>query len=756
MAPMWGFWDMSLQRAHRRAKFIDRIATVVITTGGAAIIVSVILILLLIVREALPLFFPPAADTAGTPQAQHETRALALDDYVLAAITVDEAGRFRFRGVEDGALRHEAQAKTPTPEATRVVHAEASADGEFTLLWNDGSASLVQAVTAPEFDEEGERSLVHRLREQAALPPPDDAGKQGEDVLLPLQTQAREGEDGGLARVDLMPDGSVRVTAVTIEESLFGDPEEERTVTNLTVPEGGAITALALDSAGMKVYVGTEDGMIHGWTLASGVPRLIESLQAFADLRAITAMSWVLGDVSLAVGDETGLLTTWTPVRPFPDAGERQLTRLRALAQHAGPVHAIMPSMRNKTLASLGEDGVVHLTHMTSDQDLLSLEAPAGSRLLAFAPRADGLAVLTQNEHALVWSVDNPHPEVNFKTLFTRVQYENYDEPRFVWQSSGATDAFEPKLSLIPLIFGSFKGTLYAMLYAVPLALLGAIYTSQFTTPEMRGTIKTSVELMAAVPTVVVGFLIALWLAPIVEDYIVAFLIAMGLFPVVFILFIIALQPFRRFEFIKRVEKGYEFVAILPVLALAAYISYALGGFFEQWLFAGSFQQWLFDTTDARYDQRNSLIIAFGLGFAVIPIIFTISEDSLSNVPPSLRAASMALGASRWQTVWHVILPAASPGIFAGCMIGFGRAIGESMIVLMATGNTPILDWSIFNGMRTLSANIAVEIPEAPVGGTLYRVLFLSAVLLFVITSIVNTAAELVRQYLRGKYAQFQ
>ena len=151
----------------------------------------------------------------------------------------------------------------------------------------------------------------------------------------------------------------------------------------------------------------------------------------------------------------------------------------------------------------------------------------------------------------------------------------------------------------------------------------------------------------------------------------------------------------------------------------------------EASLFGGNFRRWLYETLGMRYDQRNCIVIAFGLGFAVIPIIFSIAEDSLSSVPHSLTASSLALGASRWQTLWRVVLPSASPGIFAGIMIGFGRGVGETMIVLMATGNTPILDWSPFNGMRTLSANIAVEIPEAPVGGTLYRVLFLCAVLLF-------------------------
>jgi len=206
---------------------------------------------------------------------------------------------------------------------------------------------------------------------------------------------------------------------------------------------------------------------------------------------------------------------------------------------------------------------------------------------------------------------------------------------------------------------------------------------------------------------------------------------------------------------LQRVERGFEFMAIAPVIMMAVALASWLGPGMEHWLFAGNLKQWLFNEMGTRYDPRNCIIIAFAMGFAVIPIIFTIAEDALSNVPSSLKAASLALGASRWQTVWRVILPSASPGIFAGTMIGFGRAVGETMIVLMATGNTPIMDLSIFNGMRPLSANIAVEIPEAPVDGSLYRILFLSAVILFVMTFIVNTVAELIRQRLRAKYGRF-
>src|SRR5207248_11716235 len=171
----------------------------------------------------------------------------------------------------------------------------------------------------------------------------------------------------------------------------------------------------------------------------------------------------------------------------------------------------------------------------------------------------------------------------------------------------------------------------------------------------------------------------------------------------------------------------------------------------ERVLLDGNYRGWLLSALGLTYDQRNSLVVGIAMGFAVIPIIFTIAEDSLANVPQHLRAGSLALGATRWQTAVRIVLPTATAGIFSAVMIGFGRAVGETMIVLMATGNTPVMDWSIFTGARTLSANIAVEIPEAPQDGTHFRVLFLSALLLFVLTFVANTVAEVQRQRLRKK-----
>jgi phosphate transport system permease protein len=261
------------------------------------------------------------------------------------------------------------------------------------------------------------------------------------------------------------------------------------------------------------------------------------------------------------------------------------------------------------------------------------------------------------------------------------------------------------------------------------------------------------VEIMAALPSVVLGFLAGLWLAPRVEKLVPGLALMVIVLPALVLLagFLWNLLP-RGFR--GRFHTGTEGLLFVFVLAAGVWLCFELSPGFEKLAFGGDFQTWLRETTGLTYDQRNAVVVGLVMGFAVIPIIFAIAEDAFSNVPPALIAGSLALGADRWQTATRVVLPTASPGIFSAIMIGFGRAVGETMIVLMATGNTPIMSWNPFNGFRTLSANIAVEIPEAPHAGTLYRTLFLAGLLLFVITFLVNTVAELVRQRLRERYAQ--
>jgi phosphate transport system permease protein len=285
----------------------------------------------------------------------------------------------------------------------------------------------------------------------------------------------------------------------------------------------------------------------------------------------------------------------------------------------------------------------------------------------------------------------------------------------------------------------------------VPVAILGALYASQFMHPALRGVIKPVVEIMAALPSVVLGFLAGLWLAPMIERVVPGVLLLPFVVAATTVL-AAGLWRATAVQWRRRLRPGTEVLVLIPLTVAATWTAVRLGGLVEATLLAGDYRGWLLRVLGLTYDQRNSLVVGFAMGFAVIPVIFTIAEDALSNVPPYLSAGSLALGATRWQTALRVVLPTASPGIFSALMIGFGRAVGETMIVLMATGNTPLMDWSIFNGFRALSANIAVELPEAPQDGTLYRVLFLAAFLLFVMTFIVNTAAEVVRLRLRRRY----
>jgi phosphate transport system permease protein len=389
--------------------------------------------------------------------------------------------------------------------------------------------------------------------------------------------------------------------------------------------------------------------------------------------------------------------------------------------------------------------------YATTGKTLLRLAAGEGMATVAYAPKADGFLCARSDGELRPWTLHNPHPEVTLASLFGKVWYEGYDGPAHVWQSTGGSDDFEAKLSLAPLLFGTLKGTVYALLFAVPLALLAALYASQFMHPDLRQRVKPAVEIMAALPSVVLGFIAGLWLAPNVERVVPGILIMPA---VIAACVLAALWAWRRVPVRLRrsVKPGHEMAVLLPVTLLGACVALLLGSWLEQALLQGDYRAWMLRALGLSFDQRNSLVVGLAMGFAVVPIIFTIAEDSLSSVPQHLRAASLALGATPWQTAVRVVLPTASPGIFSAVMIGFGRAVGETMIVLMATGNTPILDWSIFNGMRTLSANIAVEIPEAPFGGTLYRVLFFAAAILFFMTFLVNTAAEIVRQRLRKKY----
>ncbi len=730
----------------------DRLAELLIRIGGIFVIVAVVWILVMISQVALPLFYPPSARITATvklPAAILTGTVLAVgtEESQQGAFILDETGSFHFLKLADGSVS--ASIKTPViPSGTaRLVSAEYTGKSAYNLLWDNGAITAVTVAFASAKDAEGRYSLSQDVTSQDDLSFPPSSGV--------VQSFARRIEGKGALRVDRLVGDHLRVTHQLLETDLLGNEKRNNSSTEITDPLPGRLTVLAVDSKGHYLYAGTDNGWLLRWDVSEpGQVRLLDTVQASEGRQAITSLALVLGDMSLAVGDANGALSTWFPVTLAGTGEDKRLTRIHRLRSGHGQVSVIIPSPRGKTLFSAA-GAEIHVDHMTSERNLLTLKPAAAMVQAALSPNGNTFTVLDDNRTVTVWKMDIPHPEISFGTLFGKVWYEGYDKPEYAWQSSAATDDFEPKMSLVPLLFGTIKATLCAMLFAVPLALLAALYTSQFMSPKLKGRVKPVVEIMAAIPSVVIGFLAGLWLAPLIDKSILTVFLSLVIVPLMLLLTIFFWKRIKTASALQRFTRGHEFIAMIPVVLLGIYCAYLLNGVAEVSLFGGDFKQWLYSSLGIRYDQRNSIIIAIALGFAVIPIIFTIAEDAISNVPRNLTAASLALGASRWQTAWRVVLPSALPGVFSAVMIGFGRAIGETMIVLMATGNTPIMSWSLFNGLRSLSANIAVEIPEAPLDGSLYRVLFLSAVLLFIFTFIINTVAEALRQRFRKKYGRY-
>ena len=716
-------------------KAVDRLASLTISTGGLLMIGSLVLIFLLIVSEAIPLFIAPKTASHGKLATPPKALVASADEYRDDVSFLMPDGLLRVVALADG--RTVKDLAVPGMEGRTVTAAVRSIKGDMALGLSDGSAIVAMPKWQSSF-EGGVRKVDFDVK---ALPrlALDPAGR----ALTRIAFAEKES-------------GASTVVASPAPDALFFgiascEPGDVITKDLSAVLGKETVTALAFLDNGNSLCVGTASGKILSIPVEdSRVPGATETTAVNTDGTPITVLETLVGGQTLVAGDARGRVTGLLRVRDNAEAEARKLLPVKTFDGHSAAITAVGASGRGKTFVSADEKGNLVVHFGTNARTLARASVDGSVSALDVSPKANSFLAMT-TKGLTDFTLDAPHPEISFAALFGKQLYEGYDSPEYVWQSSGATDDFESKLSLVPLIFGTLKGTFYAMLFAVPIGLAAALYTSVFATPKVKRFVKPIVEIMAALPSVVLGFLAGLWLAPLIQKATVSTLLLVPSVPL-FVLAGVFLFQLLPFETRQHVRPGHELFLVLPLALLGALFAWFAGPFLEHVLFGGDFKAWLLTSSGLKYDARNSLVIAFAMGFAVIPIIFTISEDALSSVPEHLKAASLALGASPWQTAIRVILPTASAGIFSALMVGFGRAVGETMIVLMATGNTPILDWNIFNGMRTLAANIAVEIPEAPQGGTLYRVLFLAALLLFVVTFLVNTLAEALRQRLRKKY----
>ena len=459
-----------------------------------------------------------------------------------------------------------------------------------------------------------------------------------------------------------------------------------------------------------------------------------------------TVASWGPGRDTLLVATRTGEL------RRF-DTARRDLPLLGTVRLGTEPLRWISSERDRRVAALLSADSELIMLVPETGETLLRrslADLPASAQLLM---SANGAWLYALADRPLMrWSLEVTSPETGWRSLWLAQQYSAYDEPVHSWHPEGSAIGVLPKYALSPLLWGTFKAALYGMLVAIPIALGAAIYTGYFLPPRRRNQVKPAVEMLEAFPTVVLGFLAGLWLAPLLADHLavvfLAPLLAVAL-PLVLALLNLLLQ--RLAPQLRRRPPRIALLAFLYALLVVFLLVQA--DRLETVIFSGSMRDWLWNTLGIRYDQRNALLVGLAMGLAITPIMFSIIEDAINAVPRSLSDGSLALGATRWQSLARVVMPAASPAILSALLIGLARGLGETMIVLLASGNAPLMEPDPFSGLRTLAASIAAELPEADAGGVHFRVLFLAALVLFALTFVLNTVAELFRQRLRYAYA---
>jgi phosphate transport system permease protein len=738
-----------------KRRVVDRAAHWGITIGGATVILVILTLFVFIFLEVFPLLKDASVVGKSSCSLSGEAVSVGIDEYQEIAYAIYDNGNVDFISLSDSKTikRHDIK-KIKGSTITAICNDK----GRIVMGTKDGRVLTVNIGFSVSYEDD-ERIITPEVSDEEVC----FTGEGGKGI----QYITSNSDEGVTVTVFYTEGGRLILKSTEIEEKLFGGEEKIETITDITAlldikvqtaPDKPTeqdsdlqITSLAIDYFTENIYVGTDHGeVIHINVRDRENPFLQEKVKVSDE--SVTSLGFLLGDVSIVVGDRKGDISTWMRVRDKTSQSGWSLKKVHTSKPHQDGITSFAPSTRNKCFVTAASDGTIHLKHATSEQTLLNMRSMTMPAAIAFSLKANGILVADSTGNLTHWRISNPHPETTLKTLFGKVWYEGYEEPEYVWQSTGGSDDFEPKFSLVPLIFGTIKGTIYALVIAIPIGILSALYTSQFLHRSLKKIIKPSVEFMAALPSVILGFLAGLWLAPLMERIFPAIII-MPIFLLIFTAVAFFIWKCIPGCIKGRYSDGTEAIFLIPFFIAAILASIYLGGQFESLLLNGDYRQWFLDIMGLQYDQRNAVVVGFAMGFAILPIIFTISEDAMSNVPNHLTSASLALGAVPWQTAVRIVLPIASHAIFSAIMLGFGRAVGETMVVLMATGNTPIMDWNLFNGFRALAANIAVEIPEAPFGGTLYRVLFLAALLLFMTTFIVNTIAELIRQKMKKKYS---
>ncbi len=883
----------STARVHRRnrnssamVRLSDRIAKHVITIGGIGTILVVLMVVVVLLGNVAPLFRQAQVKPIAELNIAGRVLAFGLDEYndlawllhddpkisiasisgdseslskplaeypltassgslpKITAVAVDAKNFHLLLGFEDGTIR---PASVSVEVAFRKLSDLSTETGESLkagVVVDNGSiyrltaGNLVRQTRVTSVDVQDAIAVFQAPIESLHLVVRSD--NSGFDPSTQWWWGASAGSQVAMGNIEQKPamfGGGVQ-TASRLWRSVSIDTSQAK--------DANKVSGVMVASRGDSLQSIDEQGEITWWS--SGDNEQLSVKQNYLTITGsesqTTSFSPLLGGGAWLIGGVSGHVESVTFAAT--DSGQ-ELLSIHRVPVSQGAVSSIASAPESRVFATIDSADRVSLRYTTSESQLAQWQLPASSnpafnedngkegsrrrRLMQFNASGNALALL-DGDRFRVWGVDAPFPEASWGTFFSPIWYEGYPEPRHIWQSSTGSAEGETKFGMWPLIFGTLKGTFYSLLIAAPIALLAAIFGSEFMSRSWRLRFKPLIELMASIPSVVLGFIGAMVLAPFLREHLAWVLLsgAMTLLLFIFAAHLWMLLPSSRSITLQRYRLPLMF--LVPILAL--WLAWFISPGIEGWLFGTKMTDWLGNQTlgawpgwfllslmpmsllvvwlivgplrswmdllwgglptryrsvgslmtfflaciaillvsmlaatvltsmgwDSRgsilgsYQERNALLVGGILGFAIIPLIYTLADDALQSVPQHLRSASLGCGATVWQTTTRVVVPTAMSGLFSALMIGFGRAIGETMVVLMAAGNTPLMDGNPFNGYRTLSATLATELPEAARGSTHYHTLFLAALLLFCFTLIINTCAEWVRIRFRKRAYQ--
>jgi phosphate transport system permease protein len=609
------FNSPKVARYNHWRKIKDSIAKYLIAVGGIAVIGAILLIFLYLLYEVVPLFQSAKIKplTEYQLQADKPSIYLAVEEQNKLALRLLPNGQVQYIDLDSGKTAYDL--KLPLPEGSKIT--------SFALNSDESRLFAVGLDTGEVFVAKHNYKITYP--EDKKLITPELEYPYGEDAIsvadAPILNLGLRDSEEALTLVAATEQGLIGKQLVKEEDFIMETIEivqKDLSLPNLTIAQNFTPKHLLLDVDARFLFVQTARDSFASIDLHTQTVSYEKQSAPIAD------MQMLLGDISLLIALNDGRISQWFAVRDNGEVHVKEIRDFKSDLLKPAKGIELTSEQRRKGFASITQSGDLTLYHATAQTDVLNAKLLDKGLVdqMALSPRADRLVIETDDGRLLVFDVKNKHPEVSFYSLWQQVWYESYDEPKYVWQSSSSSNDFEPKMSLTPLSFGTLKAAFYAMILAAPMAILGAIYTAYFMTPVMRRKIKPLIELMEALPTVILGFLAGLWLAPFMEEYLAAIFSILLVLPLGVVAFGYAMSrlPMRLQN---SINQGWHGFLLIPVILLLISFCIMISPLLEQWFFNGNMRLWLSNDLGIPFDQRNALVVGLAMGFAVIPTIFS-------------------------------------------------------------------------------------------------------------------------------------